>query len=73
MDYNRNTLVLNLELNEWYITLEIKPYGLGSRILDVEAFWYTEIRIIVFDCMVYPDPKFLISKTLKIASFFFWG
>ena len=47
--------------------LEIKPCGLGSRIRDVEAFWYkTEIKIICFvqlclialivcDCMVYPD------------------
>ena len=53
--------------------LEIKPCGLGSRIGDVEAFRYkTEVKIIYFvplclivltvsDCMVYPDPKFLIS------------
>ena len=26
---------------------------------------------IVCDCMVYPEPKFLISKTKKTASFFF--
>ena len=52
--------------------LEIKPCGLGSRIRDVEVFWYkTEIKVIHFvllclivlivsDCMVYPDPN---SKT----------
>ena len=41
--------------------LKIKPLGLGFRIRDVEAFWYkTEIKIIVFDCMVNPDSKFLI-------------
>ena len=37
-----------------YTILEIKPYGLGSRIRDVEVFWYkTEIKIInfVFDCV----------------------
>ena len=56
------------------IRLEIKPCGLGSRIRDVEAFWYkTEMKIIYFvplclivlivsDCMVYPNPKFLIFK-----------
>ena len=44
--------------------LEIKPFGLVSRIRDVEAFWYkTDIKIIVFDLIDYPDPKFLISKT----------
>ena len=51
--------------------LEIKLCGLGSRIRDVEAFWYkTDIKIIYFvplcltvsDCMVYPDPRFLIFK-----------
>ena len=52
---------------------------LGPRIRDVEAFWYkTEIKIIyfvplcliVFDFRVYPDPKFLMLKTKKMASFF---
>ena len=52
--------------------LEIKPCGLGPTIQDVEAFWYkTEIKtiyfvplcLIVFDCMVYPDPNFFIFKT----------
>ena len=55
----------------------IKPCSLGSRIQDVEAFWYkTEIKIIYFvplclnvlivsDCMVYPDPKFLIFKKIS--------
>ena len=50
------------------------PCGLGSRIRDVEAFWYkTEIKIIYFvplclivlivpDCMVYPDRKLIIKK-----------
>ena len=59
-----------------YIKLEI---GLGSRIRDMEAFWYkTEIKIIyfvplcliVFNFMVYPDPKFLIFKTKKRPHFF---
>ena len=58
--------------------LEIKPYGLGSRIRDVEAFWYkTEFEIIyflplclivliVYDCMVYPDPKKIKNWVSKI-------
>ena len=63
-------------------TLEIKLCGLGPRIRDVEAFFYkTEIKIVYFeplcsivsDFMVYPDPKFLISKTKKQPHFFFWG
>jgi hypothetical protein len=58
----------------FYLILEINPCGLGSRIRDVEAFWYkTEIKIIYFvqlcliacDCKIYPDPK------LKTASFIF--
>ena len=57
-----------------FTKLEIKP-----AIRDVEAFWYqTEIKIIyfvplcliVFDCMVYPDRKFLIFKTKKRPNFF---
>ena len=64
----------------FYILLEIKPCRLGPRIRDVEAFWYeTEIKIIyfvpllcliVFDRMVYPDPKFFIFKTKKQPHFF---
>ena len=62
----------------YYCILEIKPRVLGSRIRDVEAFWYkTEIKIIHFvplclivlivsDCMVYLDPKFLIFKKSKV-------
>ena len=62
---------------------QARPCGLGSRIRDVEAFWYkTEIKIIYFvqlclialivcDCMVYPDPKFLIFKTKKHPQFFY--
>ena len=59
-----------------YIKLEI---GLGPRIRDMEAFWYkTEIKIIyfvpfcliVFDLMVYHDPKFLILKTKRRPHFF---
>ena len=62
----------------------IKIYGLGSRIRDVEAFWYeTEIKIIYFlqlrliamivsNCIIYPNPKFLISKTKKKVHLFFW-
>ena len=59
--------------------LEIKPFRLDLRIRDVETFWYKiEIKIIYFvplcwivlDCMVYPDRKFLISKTKKRPSFF---
>ena len=55
----------------FFCWLEIKPCGLGSRIRDVEVFWYkTEIKIIYFvplclivsDCMVYPDPKLNIKK-----------
>ena len=56
-----------------YNILEIKTCGLGPRIRDVEAFWYkTEIKIIyvVFDFMVFPDPKFLIFKTKKRPHFF---
>ena len=46
---------------------------------NVEAFWNkTELKIIyfvpmcfiVFDHMVYPDPKFLILKTKKQPNFF---
>ena len=41
-------------------TLEIKPSRLGSRIRDVEEFWYkTEIKI------VHPGPNFSIFKTKK--------
>ena len=37
----------------------------------MEAFCYkTEIEIIVFDCLVYPGPKFLISKIKKGPNFF---
>ena len=57
--------------------LEIKHCGLGSIIQDVIAFLYkTEIKIIyilcamVCDCMVYPDPKFLICKTKEQPIFF---
>ena len=67
--------VNKFEFNERYAysLLEIKLYGLGSRIEDVEAFWYkSEIKIIVFDYIVYPDPKFFISKT-KNSLIFFWG
>ena len=59
-----------MEVNKrTYFFIEIKPCRFGSRIQDAEAFWYkTEIKIIyfvplclnvliVFDCMVYPDPK----------------
>ena len=65
--------------NDSYSLLEIKPCGLGPRIQNVEAFWYKiEIKIIyfvplcliVFDFMVYPDPKFLIFKTKKHPHFF---
>ena len=56
-----------------YTALEIKPCRFGSRIRDVEAFWYNRnqnhllcasylIVLIVSDCIVYPDPKFLISR-----------
>ena len=57
-----------------FMRLEIKPCRLGSRIRDAETFWYkTEIKIIYFvtlclivlivpDCIVYPDPIFLIIK-----------
>ena len=38
-----------LALKPCYVVLEIKPCGLGSRIRDVEAFWYKrEIKIIYF-------------------------
>ena len=59
--------------------LEIKPCGLGPRTRNVEAFWYKpEIKIIyfvplcfiVFDFMVYLDPKFLILKTKNQPRFF---
>ena len=57
-----------------YGLLEIKLCGLGSRIRDVEAFWYkTEIKIIYF-VRLYglpsADPKFLIFKTEKRPHFF---
>ena len=69
--------LFSLAITWFYNKLEIKPCGLGSRIRDVEAFWYkTEIKIIYFvplclivlivsDCMVYPDPKFLIFKYIQ--------
>ena len=63
-----------------YLSLQSKnrkTYGPGSRIQDVEEFWYkTDNIIIVFDCvwvfdpMVYPGPKFLISITKKLPPFF---
>ena len=65
---------------------------LEIRIRDVEAFWYKTgikiiyfvqfclITLIVYDCMVYPDHKFLIFKTKNgLISFsedgglFFWS
>ena len=40
--------------NSLFGILEIKPCGLGSRIRDVEAFWYaTEIKIIYFGRFVW--------------------
>jgi hypothetical protein len=40
--------VLRLYLGK-FITIEIKPCGLGPTIRDVEAFWYKmEIKIIYF-------------------------
>ena len=63
-------------------SLEIKLCGLGSRIRDVEAFWYkTEIKIIYFvqlclialivcDSIVYPGPKYLIFKTKNRLIYF---
>ena len=53
---------------------------LGPRIQNVEAFWYKiEIKIIyilcavVFDFIVYPDPKFLIFKTKNRPNFLSQG
>ena len=72
ISYSSNAISLNR-----LQTLEIKPCGLGSRIRDLEAFWYkTEIKIIYFvplclivlivsDCMVYPDPKKVVKVELK--------
>ena len=53
------------------------PFRLGSRIQDVEAFkkkiiYFVPLCLIVFDWMVYPDPKILIFKTEK-QSLFSWG
>ena len=45
--------------------LEIKTFGLGSRIQNYL------LCAIVCDCMVYIDPKFLICKTKKQPHFFF--
>ena len=57
-----------------FCPISYSHYGLGSRIRDVEAFWFkTEIKIIYFvtfylidlilsDCMVYPDLILNISK-----------
>ena len=43
------TKTVHTQNKDYYIVLEIKPCGLGSRIRDVEAFWYrTEIKIIHF-------------------------
>jgi hypothetical protein len=52
-------------------TPESKPFGLGSRIWDVAAFWYKNhlLCAIVCDFMVYPDPKFIIFKTKKQLHF----
>ena len=62
-----------------YFLLEFKPCGLGSRIQDVGAFLYkAEIKIIyfvklclivliVYDYMVYPDPKSKINyQTFRV-------
>ena len=51
LSYFKQEKFLITYLYQW---LEIKPYGLGSRIREVEAFWYkTEIKKIyfVFDCV----------------------
>ena len=53
-----------------FMSLEIKPCRHGSRIRDVEAFWYKIIYfvtlcltvLIVPNCMTYHDPIFLIIK-----------
>ena len=54
----RRTLLIFLQILTYsYKELEIKQCGLGSRIWDVEGFWYkTEIKhhllcAIVFDCI----------------------
>ena len=74
---NQSQIIADPQCN--YDTLEIKPCGLGSRIRDVEAFWYkTEIKMIYFvplclivpDCMVYPDPK--KYQKLKIKNLGSW-
>ena len=43
---------------------------LADNCLGIIICYKTEIKIIVFDRMVYPDPKFLISKTKKQPHFF---
>ena len=54
--------------------LGIKPCGLGARIQDVKAFFIQNtiflLYLIVCDCMVYHDPKFLIFETKKCPNFF---
>ena len=68
------TKLLSNKLNSYlhwtlffFIVLEIKPFRLGPRIRDAEAFWYKkEIKIIyfvplwliVFDRKIYLDPNF---------------
>ena len=54
-------------------SLEIKPCGIGSRIQDVEAFWYkTEIKIVYFVrlCVIV---WFTPTLKLKDDLIFFWG
>ena len=64
------------------VILEIKPCGLGPRIRDVCGGILIQNRnqnhllcAIVFDCMVYPDPKFTyLSSFLTMSPHFcYWG
>ena len=50
MDYiNQAGKKANQLAKKYIYILEIKPCELGSRIRDVEAFWYkTEIKIVYF-------------------------
>ena len=62
---------------EWaYILLEIKPCGLGSRIRNVEAFWYeTEIIYFVRLCWLCVIVWFTLTLTfwyLKLKNWLFF-
>ena len=79
---NNNSKCVVASIKVWifkeviYYELEIKPCGLGSRIRDMEAFWYkTDIKIIYFVqlCLIVwftLTLNFLYWKLKKASSIF---